>query len=68
MALLLAAEEAVAVRSAVSACLRAKGFRPWEDMEAELYPSPGGQLLIARPAAPLRERCPAAQARLRRRR
>lgn len=67
VALLIAPEEALSVRSAVRECLRAKGFRPWSDMEAELFSSPGGRLLIARPEAPLRERLTAPARRLRKR-
>jgi hypothetical protein len=56
VALLLPPEVSVSVRSVVSFCLRARGFSPWPDMEAELFCCPKGRLLIARPCPPRRMR------------
>ena len=66
VALLLAPDEPVAVRSAVASCLCEKGLDPWQDMEAELYSCQDGRLLIARPRSPLRQRV-SSPVRLRRR-
>ena len=67
VALLLPAEEGAPVRALVSDCLRSAGLRPWQDMEAELFSSPVGRLLIARPRAPLRQRTSPSVCRLTRR-
>lgn len=66
VALFLAPEEPIPLRSAVDSCLCEMGLRPWRDMEAELFSCPDGSLLIARPRAPIRQRLSPAAPRLRR--
>ena len=67
VALLLEPEERRPLRELVEASLRAEGLRPWAEMELELYPGAGGELLLARPRPPLRERVAPCSPRRRRR-
>jgi hypothetical protein len=67
VALLLEEGEPRSVRELVSDCLRRRGLPLWRSLEAELYTSCAGALLIARPEAPLRERLSTPPRRLRRR-
>ena len=44
------------IRGMVRLCLRSAGLRPWGDMEAELFESGSGCLLLARPRPPRQQR------------
>lgn len=68
VALLLEPEERRPLRELVEASLRAEGLRPWAEMELELYPGAGGELLLARPRPPRRSRISPDAPRLRRNR
>lgn len=52
VAISLADGEAGDIRGLVRLCLRSAGLRPWGDMEAELFESGSGCLLLARPPSP----------------
>lgn len=56
VAISLAAGESADIRSMVRLCLRSAGLRPWGDMEADLFESGSGCLLLARPRPPLQRR------------
>ncbi len=56
VAISLAAGESADIRSMVRLCLRSAGLRPWGDMEAELFESGSGCLLLARPSPPRQRR------------
>ena len=49
VAISLADGEAGDIRGLVRLCLRSAGLRPWGDMEAELFESGSGCLLLASP-------------------
>ena len=68
VALLLEPEERRPLRELVEASLREEGLQPWAEMELELYPGAGGELLLARPRPPRRERVAPDAPRLRRNR
>ena len=56
VAISLADGETGDIRGMVRLCLRAAGLRPWGDMEAELFESGSGCLLLARPRSPRQRR------------
>ena len=56
VAISLADGETADIRSMVRLCLRSAGLRPWGDMEAELFESRSGCLLLARPRPPRQQR------------
>lgn len=56
VAISLAAGESADIRSMVRLCLHSAGLRPWGDMEAELFESGSGCLLLARPRPPRQQR------------
>lgn len=56
MAVLLRPGEADDIRRVISLCLSSAGLKPWADIEAELFNSDDGCLLLARPRPPLRQR------------
>ena len=56
VAISLADGETADIRGMVRLCLRSAGLRPWGDMEAELFESGSGCLLLARPRSPRQRR------------
>ena len=56
VAISLSDGEAADIRGMVRLCLRSAGLRPWGDMEAELFESGSGCLLLARPRSPRQRR------------
>lgn len=56
VAISLADGETGDIRGMVRLCLRSAGLRPWGDMEAELFESGSGCLLLARPRSPRQRR------------
>lgn len=56
VAISLADGETADIRGMVRLCLRSAGLRPWGDMEAELFESRSGCLLLARPCPPRQRR------------
>lgn len=56
VAISLADWETGDIRGMVRLCLRSAGLRPWGDMEAELFESDSGCLLLARPRSPRQRR------------
>ena len=56
VAISLSDGEAEDIRGMVRLCLRSAGLRPWGDMEAELFESGSGCLLLARPRSPRQQR------------
>ena len=56
VAISLADGETGDIRGMVRLCLRSAGLRPWGDMEAELFESGSGCLLLARPRPPRQRR------------
>ena len=56
VAISLADGETGDIRGMVRLCLRSAGLRPWGDMEAELFESGSGCLLLARPRSPQQRR------------
>ena len=56
VAISLADGETGDIRGMVRLCLRSAGLRPWCDMEAELFESGSGCLLLARPRPPRQQR------------
>lgn len=56
VAISLADGEAGDIRNMVRLCLCSAGLRPWGDMEAELFESGSGCLLLARPRSPRQQR------------
>ena len=56
VAISLADGETEDIRGMVRLCLRSAGLRPWGDMEAELFESGSGCLLLARPRSPRQRR------------
>ena len=56
VAISLADGETGDIRGMVRLCLRSAGLRPWGDMEAELFESSSGCLLLARPRSPRQRR------------
>lgn len=56
VAISLADGETGDIRGMVRLCLRSAGLRPWDDMEAELFESGSGCLLLARPRSPRQRR------------
>lgn len=56
VAISLADGETEDIRGMVRLCLRSAGLRPWGDMEAELFESGNGCLLLARPRSPRQRR------------
>ena len=56
VAISLADGETEDIRDMVRLCLRSAGLRPWGDMEAELFESGSGCLLLARPRSPRQQR------------
>ena len=56
VAISLADGETGDIRGMVRLCLRSAGLRPWGDMEAELFESGNGCLLLARPRPPRQRR------------
>ena len=56
VAISLADGEAGDIRGWVRLCQRSAGLRPWGDMEAELFESGSGCLLLARPRSPQQRR------------
>ena len=56
VAISLADGEAGDIRGMVRLCLRSAGLRPWGDMEAELFETDSGCLLLARPRPPHQRR------------
>ena len=56
VAISLADGETADIRGMVRLCLRSAGLRPWGDMEAELFESGSGCLLLARPRPPRQRR------------
>lgn len=66
---LLSAEDSSDLRDIVSSCLQAAGRSLWRDIDADVFFSRSGEImLIARPASPVRMRVSAASPRLLRRR
>ena len=56
VAISLADGETEDIRGMVRLCLRSAGLRPWTDMEAELFETGRGCLLLARPRSPRQRR------------
>ena len=56
VAISLADGETADIRGMVRLCLRSAGLRPWGDIEAELFESGSGCLLLARPRPPRQRR------------
>ena len=56
VAISLADGEAGDIRGLVRLCLRSAGLRPWGGMEAALFESGSGCLLLARPRPPRQQR------------
>lgn len=56
VAISLADGETGDIRGLVRLCLRSAGLLPWGDMEAELFESGSGCLLLARPRSPRQRR------------
>lgn len=56
VAISLADGETGDIRNMVRLCLCSAGLRPWGDMEAELFESGSGCLLLARPRSPRQRR------------
>ena len=56
VAISLSDGESADIRGMVRLCLRSAGLRPWGDMEAELFESGSGCLLLARPRSPRQRR------------
>lgn len=56
VAISLADGETADIRGMVRLCLRSAGLHPWGDIEAELFESGSGCLLLARPRPPRQRR------------